>query len=291
MGKIRNGLFFLTAAFLSLAVTAQAEETADYVLEADTVYELDLQGDDTPEQFSFQTYTVDEAIGEAKAILELYLNDTLVNRITEDDWSYYWEVSQCPLADGRTYLLAASLSDNDWSPEVLLLEATENGFETILDLADLTRQDADETNRLLSYWARASVISDTAENTFTVDWLETFRATGMVTVPVTYVMEDGVVSLLNEPCVLDGTKNWTAWQTFDVLSSTEEGAAAAYQVVPGDVVQLTECCKVNENIYFKCINQNGEEGWLPDAESYDSQMTEDGQNILCGYFEEAIYAG
>ena len=87
MGKIRNGLFFLTAAFCGLAVTAQAEEATDYVLEADTVYELDLQGDDTPEQFSFQTYTVDEEIGEAKAILELYLNDTLVNRITEDDWS------------------------------------------------------------------------------------------------------------------------------------------------------------------------------------------------------------
>lgn len=283
---------FLIAASFCFALNVQAEDFS-YVLEPGCVYELDLSGDGTSEQFSFETYTMDEEAGASKAVLELYQNGTLVSSITEEDWSYYWEVSQCPLTDdnGRTYLLATCISDNDVSSDVLLLQAGEDGFEMVADLLALTRQEAEETSAFLSAWARASVVTDTEENTFTVDWFETFRATGAISVPVTYRMENGEVTLVNEPCVLDAAKDWTAWQDFDVLDGTEDGAAVTYHVTAGDVVHLTEYIKVKDRAYFKCINQDGAEGWLPDAEEYDSQMAEDGQRFLCGYFEEAIYGG
>lgn len=291
MGKIRKGLFFLTAAFWGLAVTAQAEKAADYVLEADTVYELDLQGDGTPEEFSFETYVADEEKSEEKGVMDFYVNGVLAGSITDEDRSYYWKVSQCPLADGNTCLLAASVSDSDWTPHILFLNVAEEGIEVVSDLVSLTRQTEEESDRLLSQWARGYAVSETDGNSFNVKWLEAFRATGNVYVSVTYTLKEGEIVQAEEKGMLEEQQNWTAWQTFDVLCSAEEGAAAAYQVVPGDVVHLSEYIKVNDKAYFKCTNQNGEEGWLPDAESYDSQMTEDGQNILCGYFEEAIYAG
>lgn len=287
----KNSIFLMTAS-LCFALNVHAEDFS-YVLEQGISYELDLQGGGTAEQFSFETYTVDEDAGEAKAVLELYRNGVLASTITEEEWSYYWEVSQCPLTgvNGRTYLLASCISDNDWSTEVLLLQATDDGFETTADLTVLTRQETEDTSAFLSAWARASAVTDAAENHFTVDWFETFRSTGAVTVPVTYTIEDGAVALVNEPCALDEAKDWTAWQPFEVLESTEESAAAVYEVAPGEIVHLTEYAKVNDRAYFKCINQAGEEGWMPDAEEYNSQTAEDGQTLLCGYFEETIYGG
>lgn len=291
MKKTIKGLVFLTAAICGLPAAVQAEELLDHVLEPEQVYELNLRGDETPETFSYKTYVTGEEDGESKAVLDLYLDQELVGSFTEETWSYCWRLSQCTLTDDRVYLLAASISDNDSSPQVLLLGAGEDGFETIADLAELTRQTDAEPGRLVSAWARTSAVSSANEDGFTVDWFETFRATGAVTVAVPYLLNEDGVTLADAPCLLDETQEWTAWQAFDVLSSTEENAAVAYQVAPGDVVHLTEYVHANGRAYLRCINQNGEEGWMPDAEEYDSQMAEDGQRFLCGYFEEAIYAG
>lgn len=291
--KSKYAAFAAFSAFLGLAAAANAEESVTYSLEPEQSYELDLQGDGVMEQLSYKTYTIDEEIGESKAVLDIYLNDTLFWSITDESWSYHWQLCQCPLSDGNTYLLATSFSDNDWNSQVLLLEAADDSFETVADLTSLTRQEADEPGKLLSSWSRSFDIIDVQDSSFTVNWLDTLKATGGINIPVTYILKDGEVALAESFCHLDEEKEWTAWRAFDVMEGTSGDAAASvlYQVEPGDTVHLTEYVKVDEKVYVKCINQDGQEGWMPDAEDYYSEISEDGTDYLCGYFEEAIYAG
>lgn len=291
MKRTHSYLIFTAAFCLSCACLAAAEEAGTYQLEPDTVYHLDFQKDGTEDSFYFQTYTEGKEQGESKGVLKLYLNDAIAADYTQDAWSYSWEVSQCPLSDG-TYLVASCLSDNDWNTNLLLLKEEAENFTVFEDLVPLTRQVENESGKWLSSWARVASMSDTSENTFTVIWYDTLKATGMLDIPVTYAVDGESVSVLEGSCKLDETKEWTAWQSFAVQKEIgTENAETAYQVEPGEIVHLTEYVKADETVYLKCVNENGEEGWLPDAADYISKCSEDGTRFFCGYFEEAVYAG
>ncbi len=52
----------------------------------------------------------------------------------ERKYSYYWSVSYCTMKDGKTCLLAASVSDNDWTAELLLLSQEDEDSLTIVGI-------------------------------------------------------------------------------------------------------------------------------------------------------------
>ncbi|MEI3193029.1 MAG: hypothetical protein V8S22_03115 [Lachnospiraceae bacterium] len=87
-------------------------------------------------------------------------------------------MSYCTMKDGKTCLLAASVSDNDWTAELLLLSQEDEDSLTIVgDLAELSRKNSETSENFLSGWARFGYVSPSEEeNQFTVTWSETLRA-------------------------------------------------------------------------------------------------------------------
>lgn len=291
MKKKYTVMLFTAAVCLSCAVGVQGEELDSYTLEPEKEYSICFGEDDTEETFSFQTSVLGNEEEESHAVLDLYLNGSAAGSFTDESWSYDWRVSQCPLEGDGTYLLASSVSYNDWTSQFLLLKKNGSEFKGLIDLNVLTRQVDNETGKVLSGWARVSDVAATDENTFTVNWYDTCKITGVTCIPVTYTLEDGQIIVSQEPCKLDETMDWTAWQSFTVFDEKTEGASPVFQVEPGEVVHLTEYVKENEKIYFKCVNQDGQEGWLPDADDYISESVDNEYGYACGYFEEAFYAG
>ncbi len=280
------------AALGCISVTASAEEEVSCTLEPNTVYEIDLQGDGTMEQLSYKTYTDEEKENESRAVLEIYINGKLSWSVTDETWSYYWDVDQCPMEDGSVYLLANSRSDNDWTNQTLLLAPAEDSYEVLADLSLLSRETEEEPDNLLSGWARCQGVASTEGNTITVNWLEMLIATGNITIPVTYEIGEDGVKQVDGSCRFDEPLEWTAWQTFNVFEEADiDSDKAAYVVEADDKVQLTEVMKTDGSWYIKCINADGEEGWFPDPEEYSSGLSGDGSEYLCGYFREAVYAG
>lgn len=290
----------------SVTVLAQedaSENAVTYAMEPETAYEIDLNGDGTLEKLSYKTYTSEEtdeqgAFSTSQAVLELYENDQLTDTLTDTEWSYFWSLDQCQLEDGTTLLLASSHSDNDWTNQSLLLSYGEDGFETLADLSLVSRETGDLTeeeteNMAVSGWGRCSGIYSVEGNRITVKWMDMAKATGTYYPLVTYEVADGkVTEAADIPVQMDAEETWTAWTSFEVLDSYDsENASVVYQVAVGDQIQLTEVIKIDGECYFKCINADGQEGWMPDAEDYISEMNEDGSDWKCGYFEEAIYAG
>lgn len=276
-----------------MALTASAEdEGSSYAMLPDTEYEIDLQGDGTMEKVLYKTYTSgeEEESMNCQAVLELYVNDQLVQTLTDENWSYNWLLDQFQTSDHATLLLANSYSDNDWTTQSLLLSFDGTDFETIADLTILSRSDAEnEIDNKISEWGRCRGIVNADDNTVTVSWLDVTKATGSCLVNVTYVWEDGVLTMSEDAPVLDPEQTWTARLPFTVYDKIGEDAEAVFEVSEGDVVQLTELIHEGDKIYFKCINADGESGWLPDADDYITDTT--GDTYQCGYFEEAIYAG
>lgn len=291
MKHTQKFLIFTAAFSLGCSCLAFAEEADTYHLEPETVYQIDFQNDGTEDTFSFDTYTEETLDGMSRAVLNLTLNGATAGSYTADEWSYCWKVSQCPLEDGTVYLTAACISDNDWNTNLFVLKLEDQIFTPITDLVPLTRLAQDEQGTRLNTWARVNSVSHVEGNTFTAVWYENTKAAGNIEVLVTYALENGTFSLAKETYSMDETKDWTAWKSFTVQDAIGEASVAAYQVEPGETVHLTEYVKDNEKAYFKCVNEQGEEGWLPDADEYVSQTAEDGINLLCGYFEEAYYAG
>lgn len=300
------------AALACSSVTAFAQEDASenavtYAMEPETAYEIDLNGDGTLEKLSYKTYAAEEtdengALYGSQAVLELYENDQLTDTLTDIGWSYFWSVDQCQLEDGTTLLLASSHSDNDWTNQSLLLSYGKEGFEVLADLSLVSRETGDlieeETNAAaediaVSAWGRCNGIYSAEGNRITVKWMDMSKATGTYCPLVTYEVADGkVTEAADIPVQMDAEETWTAWTSFEVLDSYDpENASVVYQVAVGDKVQLTEVIKIDGECYFKCINADGQEGWMPDAADYISEMNEDGSDWKCGYFEEAIYAG
>lgn len=271
----------------SEADTSSADQNP-WILETDTTYDLDLDADGTAEAISFQSH-MDDSDDQCKAILDLYVNGQQVWSATDENWSYSWRVCQCPLEDGSACLLAASISDNDWTNQTLLLARTEDSFQVLADLSDLSRETEENTDRLLSGWARADSILSADGTSFTVAWYDTLYSAGMMQIPVTYEVTDGTVTQSEDPVSLDESKSWTVWHSFDVLDAPES-ETLLYQATPGEILHLTGMQLLSGHRWLKCENESEQEGWFMDPEEFISETQEDG-NMLFGYFEEAAFAG
>lgn len=266
-----------------------------YVMEMDKVYELDLEGDGQTEQIYYKTYENSDDQGNCNAVLEIYNDGQLFWSYTDQTWSYYWDLSQFILADGATYLLACSHSDNDWTSQALVLSKTaeNDAFTVLADLTDLTRESEEHPDNLLSGWARTGYagLLSVDENTLTVPWTENTKCTGNIAIYVDYEIADNAVTQLDAPFSLDEERTWTAWYEFDVFE--EPGSTTPlFHVAADDVVTLTEITKINDQIYLKCVNSAGQEGWFPDAAEYVyTEAEESPEGFYQGYFKECIFAG
>jgi hypothetical protein len=66
---------------------------------------------------------------------------------------------------------------------------------------------------------------------------------------------------------LDPNRIWTAWYEFDVYK--EAGSSEVlFHVAADDVISLTDMTAIDGQVYLKCTNAAGEEGWFPDAAEY-----------------------
>lgn len=295
-GKWLHLLAYTCASSLILTVPVMAEETNPYKMEAGVDYEVDLDGDGNTEFLSYLSYT-DEGENEngeyySEAVLDFFLNGDPFWSIRDEEWSYYWRVNYFELEDGKTYLMASSLSDNDWTNQVLLLgmDDESDSITTLSDLTVMTRQTDSLADNSLNQWARVSDICSTQGNSVTVDWMTVLMHTGILHIPITYTITDDMVSIQELPFSLDKDASWTAWRTFDVQASPED-STIVYSVSPDQVVHLTEYTVHNEKVYVKCVNEQGQEGWCLEPDEMYGQPSEDGTGYLGGYFREALFAG
>lgn len=263
---------------------------------ADTVYDIDLDGDGQSEEIYYSTQTKEtQDPYTSNAYLEIYKNGQLYWSHTDPDWSYYWDLGKFTLSDGKTYLLANSRSDNDWnSMSLVLTQLPGNDTLSVLaDLTDFTRQTEDLPDNPLTSWSRTgySALLLTEDNVVTVPWTDVTKCTGNMTVFMNYEISDDMVTLTDGTLHLDEDRTWTAWHEFDVYK--EAGSPEVlFHVAAEDVVSLTEMTTIDGQIYLKCINAAGEEGWFPDASEYiQKEASESPEGFYQGYFKECIFAG
>ena len=289
---------------LTLASGVEGEEAMisrfdRYVMTEGQEYELDLDGDGKTETISYKdTSVTDEDNGNYQAKAEIYRNGELLFSLESSEYSYYWRLSYCTMKDGKTCLLAASVSDNDWTAELLLLSQEDEDSLTIVgDLAELSRKNSETSENFLSGWARFGYVSPSEEeNQFTVTWSDTLRATGIVEADLTYELTEAGIQLLEPPYKIyrlgmDGKLNgegqdWTAISALDVKK--EPGSEeTAYTVQPEETVKLLETTCQDGKIWIFCENSSKEQGWLEDPEEY----LYDESTGCSGCFKEAVFAG
>lgn len=287
-------LGLLTAAVTlvsSFTVTAE-EETAELpYMEADQVYDIDLDQDGSIDEVSYETYT-EETDGFSRAVLKIQMNGTTVFDITAEDWSYFWTVDSFTLGDNNTYLLASCISDNDWNSQSLVLSfsSEEHVLQVISDLVPVSRESEEVTDSVISSWGRSSYVSEAENNTFTVPWADTLMSTGIVSLPVVYELADDGVTVSDQPILLDPELIWTVWHEFDTFTEPG-GTEPAFHVGTDEIVSLPEVTVIDGISYVKCVNKDGLEGWYQDPESYVSGGEDADGNYLAGYFKEAFFAG
>lgn len=289
----------LSIPVMAASFTVSAEESNPYIMEPDTVYEIDIDNDGAAEQVSYSTWT-DEAMVpsefeegmeyvSSQAVLEVYVDSELFWTITEDDWSYIWKLDQFALENGKQYFIASSIADNDYTMQTLLLSSDSETLSVVCDLNDITCESETNSDYLLSSWSRSGNVVDVSGNTFTLNWCDAFMSTGNIVLPVTYVVEEDIVSLTEPPYALDSEALWTAWIDIAVQASPED-ETSVFHVAPNETVHLTEMTRYNGSPYFKCVNADGAEGWFKDPDHIVSQEAEDG-SYLMGFFLEAVFAG
>ena len=280
---------------LTLASGVEGEEAMisrfdRYVMTEGQEYELDLDGDGKTETISYKdTSVTDEDNGACQAKAEIYRNGELLFSLESSEYSYYWRLSYCTMKDGKTCLLAASVSDNDWTAELLLLSQEDEDSLTIVgDLAELSRKNSETSENFLSGWARFGYVSPSEkENQFTVTWSETLRATGIVEADLTYELtEEGIRRMGQDGEINETEQEWTAISALDVKK--EPGSEeTAYTVQPEETVKLLETTCQDGKIWIFCENSSKEQGWLEDPEEY----LYDESTGCSGCFKEAVFAG
>lgn len=288
--RLKSTLAAATLSAFCFLIPVHAEEITSYEMEPDTIYGMDLDNDGIAEQVSYSTYTKEDSETGSRAVLELYKDGKLFWSTIDESWSYQWTLNSFTLADDRTYFVASSISNSDWTNMVLLLAADGESVTIMDDLVPLTCQSEDIPENMLSAWARAGCVTDAHENTFTVSWYDSLMSTGNIEIPVTYIIEDGKAVPASVSYALDDKKAWTAWMDFDVQTAPDN-ETAAFHVAADEVVYLTEFTSIDGQAFLKCINENGQEGWYPDPEELYSMLSEDGESYLQGYFREAVFAG
>ena len=284
-----------TAELFSPDITV-VESASCYKLDPNVIYEIDIDGDDIAEPLSYLSYT-NEGVSDnqeyfSNAVLDFFLDGAPYYSLIDQDWTYYWKVYAFEPDDGKSYLLASSIGDSDWTNQSLILTKNPDSNElmSLGDLVTITRDSDTVTENLLGQWARSLDIADAKDGTFTVTWLISAMCTGNIGVSITYNIDSTGISIKDTPIPLSEIKEWTSWRDFDVQISPED-STTAFHVSPDEKVTLTEFQTYNNHYYLKCRNAQGEEGWIYDPDEIYSAQPEGSDQYLMGYFKEALFAG
>ena len=305
--KVYAGLGILAGSMLT-AGSVCAEETAaeaEIQAEEETVvnpyemisgedYELDLNGDGITETVRYETAeaqiptTVEEHGFEGEwtvADLSVYVNGELAGEIQEEEWSYLWDLWQCPLESGQPYLYAVSRGDNDWPVSARLLSMEDGEMTEVAELTEIARETETGDGKFLSGWARMNQITGVGENTIQVNCCDALLASGNTEFTMEFeITEEGVLQK-DGPCSLDAEKEWTTLT--DISVATEPGSTEeAFVAAKGEILHLTAITKADGVYYLQCENQNGDTGWIRNPEQMP--VHEDG---TYSYFAESIFAG
>lgn len=282
----------ITSSFFSVS----ADEADPFRMEANVSYELDLDGDGTAEEISYLTYTNEimegEMLNNSNAVLDLFLSGDPFWSVTDEDWTYHWNVFRLGSESGRSYILAASVSDNDWTNQVLILtrEPGSSEMTVLADLTELTRSEESIIENKLGAWARAVNVLASSDTEFTVEWMLSTMGAGNISIGITYNITDDEITVKEGPYPLSNITEWTSWRDFEVQVSPED-TSTAFRVSPEEKVSLTELAIYNNHYYLKCKNAQGQEGWIYDPDEIISERPEGSDTYLMGYFRESIFAG
>lgn len=279
----------------AIEVIQETEETEKSAfLEPEQSYKLDLNGDGQTETFFYTTETAgDEDAGEWMARMELFVNEQPISVFSGMMGTYGWKLYQAETTGGKTYLVAVSGSDNDWSADVWVLEwKDEDAFTILGDLGNLSRISEENGIEFLTGWARVSQVllpEEEETNTITLSWMDALKSTGNIYIPLTYEIHEKEsalkIVLKDPPYFLDKEKQWTAVVEFELFS--EPGSEEKTGVVKaGEKVRLTAVTKKEGIFYLCCEKEDGVFGWFQDPE--EIEFRGDG---TYGYFEEAVFAG
>lgn len=257
-------------------------------LEPGKEHELDLDGDGITQKIRFESEYVEEKES-WHSTMKIYQNDELLYGLEGEEWTYLWQLQQLRTADGKTYLLASSVSDNDWTAQSIVLAQEDEDSLTIMgDLGELSRKDSEDSENFLSGWARIPTSREAEEeNTLRMSWMDTIYISGIMHIMIDYeITEDGIQASEPPYALEEADKAWHAIRDFS--AAAEPGSEEiAFEVKAGDEVKLTRITAVDGSYYLECTNQDGETGWVQDTDEvlYDAESGEH------GYFKEAFFAG
>ena len=176
----------------------------------------------------------------SNAVLDFFLDGDPYYSLIDKDWTYFWKVYAFEPDAGKSYLLASSIGDSDWTNQSLILTKNPDSNElmSLGDLVTITRDSDTVTENLLGQWARSLDIADAKDGTFTVTWLISAMCTGNIGVSITYNIDSTGISIKDTPIPLSEIKEWTSWRDFDVQISPED-STTAFHVSPDEKVTLT----------------------------------------------------
>lgn len=257
-------------------------------LEPRKEYNLDLDGDGITQRIRFESELV-ESEDNWHNTLSIYQNDELLYTLEGEKWTYMWKMQPFNGSEEKTYLLASSVGDNDWTHQsIVLAQKDESSLTNLGDLSEISRKDLENSDRFLSGWARIPSPRETEKpNTIRMSWMDTIYVSGLMHIVIDYEVTEKGIKALKPPYALEEADNaWHAIQDFPVVK--EPGSEETiFQVKTGDEVKLTRITAVNGTYYLECANQQGQIGWIRNTD----EVLYDAETGSHGYFKEANFVG
>lgn len=280
--KKKPVIMALTVGVMAACISpAFAEEKMENPETYQEKLKTDLDGDGEKEEIFYIS-----SENEFPAYLEIYEDERLIYDTWSEADAGIWYVDVIQDENGRDYLWAKSVGDNDFCSNVILLEYTqERKLREVYDFRNLFISDWDGEEMNLSDWLNLRVIFSIDKSMIQAGGIiNTKRAGALWDVEITCEWgQDGVSADKKMRPIISEEKERTASRDFTLYrepGSKEE----ALTVKKGDMVRFLSVTWKDETLYLECENASGEKGWIKDRRQDDWNWSPED-----GYFEENRY--
>lgn len=249
---------FFVAPISSLAAEKSSKLTNVEILEPDTVYTYDLNGDGQAESIRFKLIENEEA---HTATLKLYINKKLYLKKTDNGLSF--RVSILDLDQGDAYLdfFIHTVSENDCASNAFFAQYNEEKkFHT-------TPIEFEKVAKNLSVFRYSlKKIDGKGKFTLSIDTPVYSPSIGCYYCYVSFQMKDGKITKLpaSTYSLLKFSKEYQ-YKTVKAFSAykTAGSKTVAYKVKKGDTVTFDKMhLSKTGKVYFRVINSKGKKGWI-----------------------------